>query len=314
MTTERLQFSAGDATAPTGAAVPTAREIEAMGVIGIDIGKPGRVALMNQIGAALGVPPGGWHGQARLFEGDDIRLRALLVRLANERQAGLVADNLARAGRYVHVNLMLTLVSAAREFDRSLTARGTALIETYNSGGLDFLWENKKRLGLPLSVTKSWRAVPDMLNPETSNPVYPAKIPAHDQLMAYGAQIASSFSHNFQRNLRREFGDQAAPATAGASRLALLVWQAYAFLSPGGNPYDPKVRLRAQLGQHFGHGSALGFYADKAKTEKRAPSLDDILTDHSLDHLEWLRSAKTRAAETLFLERLLKRARELLPR
>jgi hypothetical protein len=54
--------------------------------------------------------------------------------------------------------------------------------------------------------------------------------------------------------------------------------------------------------------------------EQKAPapsparsSLDDIVTDHTLDHLEWVRSAKTRAAETLFLERLLKRARELLP-
>lgn len=313
MTTEHLQFSAGDASSPTGPAVPTAREIEALGVIGIDIGRGGRVSLMNQIGAALGIPPGGWHGQARLFEGDDIRLRGLLGRLANERQARLVSDNLARAGRYVNVNLMLTLASAAREFDRSITARGTAMIETYHSGGLDFLWENKKRLGLPRSVTKSWRAAPELLNPETENLVHPAKIPAHDQLMAYGAQIASSFSHNFQRSLHREFGDQAASATARASRLALLVWQAYAFLAPGGSPFDPNVRLRDQIGQQFGHASALGFYAHKARTEKKAPSLDEILTDHSLDHLEWLRSAKTRAAETVFLERLWKRARELLP-
>jgi hypothetical protein len=92
------------------------------------------------------------------------------------------------------------------------------------------------------------------------------------------------------------------------------VWQAYAFLAPGGSPYDPKKTLRDQLGQHFGHGTALGYYAHKAEEEKRPPGLDDILSDHSLDHLEWLHSAKPRAAETLFLERLLKRARQLLPK
>ena len=46
----------------------------------------------------------------------------------------------------------------------------------------------------------------------------------------------------------------------------------------------------------------------------RNASLDDILTDKGLDHLEWIHSAETRAAEALFIERLLKRARELLPR
>jgi hypothetical protein len=315
MTTRPVSFSPGDASAPTGRAVPTPREVEAIGVIGLDIGKSGRATLMNQIGAALGIPPGGWHRQARLFDGDDVRLRWLLASLANQHQARLIANNLARAGRYVHVNLMLTMVSAAREFDRSLTAQGTELVETYHCGGLDFLWDNKQRLGLPLSVTNAWKPVPAFTNLETNHLVHPARIPAYDQLMAYGAQIASSFSYSLQRSLRRELGDQATPVLAAASRLAVVVWQAYAFLAPGGNPYDAKKPLRDQLGQHFGHGSALGYYVHKAKEkeEKRTPSLDDILTDHSLDHLEWLQSAKTRAAETFFLEQLLKRARELLP-
>ncbi len=40
--------------------------------------------------------------------------------------------------------MMLALVSAAREFDRSLTATGTALIETYHSGGLDFCGRRRR--------------------------------------------------------------------------------------------------------------------------------------------------------------------------
>lgn len=143
--------------------------------------------------------------------------------------------------------------------------------------------------------------------------VYPEQIPAHDQMLAYAAQISASFRNNFEQNLRNEFGDQAQAALLDASRPALLIWQAYAFLAPGGGPFKPKVRLREQLGRPFGHRSALSYYAHEAKNASRPPSLDDIVTDHSLDHLEWVRSAKTRAAETLFLERLLKRARELLP-
>jgi hypothetical protein len=148
----------------------------------------------------------------------------------------------------------------------------------------------------------------------TANPVHPARIPAYDQLVAYGAQIASSFSHSFQVNLRREFGNQANSAMASSSRLALLVRQAYAFLAPGGNPDDSKKQLRSQIGQHFGHASALGYYAHNAREAKRTPSLDDILTDHSLDSLEWLHSAKTRAAEALFLEKVWRRACQLLPK
>jgi len=43
------------------------------------------------------------------------------------------------------------------------------------------------------------------------------------------------------------------------------------------------------------------------------PDLDLLIKDPDLKHAEWVRSAKTRAAETLFLERLWKRVRELLP-
>ncbi|MFL5305284.1 MAG: hypothetical protein ACJ8F1_08725, partial [Polyangia bacterium] len=60
------------------------------------------------------------------------------------------------------------------------------------------------------------------------------------------------------------------------------------------------------------HRSALGYYAYRARQDGRRPSLNDILSDRALDGLEWIHSAKTRAAETLFLERLLKKARELL--
>lgn len=98
-----------------------------------------------------------------------------------------------------------------------------------------------------------------------------------------------------------------------ATQVTIEPTATYAFLAPGGARYDPKRPLRDQLGQHFGHRSALGYYAHMAQREDRLPSLDDILTDRSLTHLEWFHSAKTRAAETLFLERLLKRARELLP-
>jgi hypothetical protein len=298
-----ITFS-GDAGARPGPACPDARELQAMGQRGLDLGRQGRVTSMNQIGAALGVPIGGWHGQARLFKGNDLRLADLFPLMVRPAVARVIAANLERAARYVQVNLMLAMVSAQREANRSLTARGTALVETYHQGGLDFLESWKPKLGLPGSVTASWRSVGHYLNYETGHDVYPERIPARDQLLAYAAVMSASFSHNFSRSVRVEFGSDASVAIGRASRLALIVWQAYAFLAPGGVRYTPACPLRDQLGQRFGHRSALGFYAHRARAAGRPPSLDDILSDHSLDHLEWLRSAKTRSAEAVFMERL----------
>jgi len=80
-----ISFSAAEANATSNPAIPNAMEVFAAGVLGLDLRRVGRVALMNLIGAALGIPAGGWHhGQAMLFEGDDVRLRALLAKMANE--------------------------------------------------------------------------------------------------------------------------------------------------------------------------------------------------------------------------------------
>jgi uncharacterized protein YebE (UPF0316 family) len=71
--------------------------------------------------------------------------------------------------------------------------------------------------------------------------------------------------------------------------------------------------LSAQLGQNFGSRTALGYVAYSACAASVKPDLDLILRDKHLNQTEWIRSAKTRAAETLFLERLFRRAKELLP-
>lgn len=309
---ERLTFSSGDVGAPTGAPAPTAREVQAMGAIGGRLGKGGRATLMNQIGLVLGIPAGGWHNQPKLFEHGDLRLSGLLHVMSDGHNAKFVADNLGRVARFTRANSMMALVIAAREHHTAVTAHSTKPINTYDDGGLDFLGKQKDQLGLPRAVTKHWNPLDRFENLETHNFVYPAEIPARDQMVAYAAQEATSVQNNFMQNLRSEFGGDADAALTAASRGALLVWQAYAFLAPGGRPYDPKKRLAEQLGQAFGHRSALGFFGSKARDAGRKASLDEVITDRSLDHLVWLQSAKTRAAETLFLERLLKRARQLL--
>ena len=60
----------------------------------------------------------------------------------------------------------------------------------------------------------------------------------------------ASFDRNFLRSVHAEFGDRADGAIVAASRGSLLVWRAYAFLAPGGDPYDPNKPLAHQLGQH----------------------------------------------------------------
>ena len=170
-----LTFSTGDATAPPGSDVPSAKELFAMGVLGLDLRRDGRVVLMNQIADVLQIPSGGWrHGQSKLFEGPDVRLVALLQTLAKESKARVIGGNLERAAKFTHVNIMLALVSAAREHHSALTATGGGLINSFEEGGLDFLWDEKEKLGLPHSVTKTWKRVEPFRNDETNNFVHPA--------------------------------------------------------------------------------------------------------------------------------------------
>jgi hypothetical protein len=187
------------------------------------------------------------------------------------------------------------------------------MIDSWREGGMDFLWKNKDQLGLPKAITGSWAPVPKFKSPETHHMVYPAYIPARDQTVVYAAQISSSYQRHFKTHLRTELGTDADVVLKGSSRVARLIWQAYAFLAPGGRGYDPKQPVGPQLGQGFGSQTALSYVIHSARSkEPHAPvTLDQIFKDPVLNHTEWVRSAKTRVAETLFLERLLTTGREL---
>jgi hypothetical protein len=298
---------------PSGAA-PTAREIQAIGAHGSLAGVGHRTALMNHAGQLLGIPPGGWHhGQSRLFEHRDLRLVWLLRRFAVRSVSERVAANLARTIQVAGPDIMLTVVTAARENGAALADVSMRMIDTWNDGGLDFLWAEKDRLGLPKSITGAWRRRETMISPETHNRVAPAFIPARDQTIAYAAQLRSSYEHQFRRHLSTLLGIQADTAIGRASRAALLTWKAYSFLAPGGASYDPGKTVAAQSGQPFGCRSALMFLAHRATSRGAQLDLNEILTVPDLNHVEWVRSSKVRAAEALFLERLLTVTRELLP-
>jgi hypothetical protein len=187
------------------------------------------------------------------------------------------------------------------------------MVNSYSEGGLDFLWDEKDRLGLPKSITGNWDKAEVFINPESNREVHPARIPEGDQMVVYAAQIATSFRVHFKKAVLTELRDQGAQAFARTSRAGILVWQAYTFLAPGGSKFDPSQPVRHQLGQHFGIRSALGYIVHLADEDEGAPDLDRVYTDSALNPAAWIRSAKTRAAETLFLESLLKQARLMLP-
>jgi len=314
MTIPALTFSAGSTSAPTGTPAPTAREVKAMGQIAMGIGRGGRTALMNQICGVLNMPPGGWSiGQSHLFENGDIRLTVLLGTFSNDRVAKAVAQNLQRAAGVTQANVMLAAVTAAREHSGALTATGRRLIDSFHEGGLDFLADQKDRLGLPESITRAWKPIVPFVNPESMHMVHPARIPVGDQTVIYAAQVAASYRLSFMKCLREEVGDDAPAAVARASRSAILVWQAYAFLAPGGRRFEPAKDLAEQLGQGFGIRSALGFVAYRANDSGSKTDLDLVVKEGGLNRSAWVRSAKTRAAETLFLESLLKQARLMMP-
>ncbi len=267
---------------------------------------------MNQIGSILGVPPGGWsHGQSQLFEHGDVRLVWSLRRLAVRTAAQRVAMNLGRVAGLSGAETMLTIATTAREHSSALTDVSSRKIDSWREGGLDFLWAERNRLGLPKSVTGTWTKIDPFISGETNHYVQPAYIPARDQILVYAAQIGARFQNSFLSHLSTIGGSSARGRVAVTSRPALLVWKAYSFLAPGGTQYDPKKTIASQSGQGFGCRSAVQAIASRDGIDSL--DLDAILHMPDFNSVEWIRSAKTRAAEALFLERLLTVVREILP-
>jgi hypothetical protein len=187
-------------------------------------------------------------------------------------------------------------------------------VETWHQGGLDYLGANLQNLGLPRSIVERWKATSPVFSHETQKFTAPAVIPARDQLLAYAAQTRASWDRNFRLSLAHVAGPKASPMLGVATRPAVLVWKALSFLAPGGEPYDDKKTIAAQSGKKFGHRTALEYLSEKAARRDSGPlRLDEITTDNERSHVECVRSARIRAAETIYLERLLTVVREIRP-
>ncbi len=297
---------------------PTADQIKSMGVLGLAFGRTDRIAAVNDIGANLYVPKGGWpNAQASLFEKNDIRLNGVFALMARETPAKHIAENLASAARSSHANVMLTMVTAQREHSTSITASGEKMVDSFWEGGLDHLWKSKDHLDLPKSLTSRWKEIKPYFNPDfhpghgrVPKMVYPASIPARDQILAYAGQTGRSFD-GFKKLVAKELGTG---ALSRLSRIGALVWQAYAFLAPGGNAFDPKQSVRSQMHQGFGITTALGYIAHVSRADGPGAivDLDRVFSDEILNHSAWIQSAKVRSVETLFLERLFAAVSQLM--
>jgi hypothetical protein len=301
---------------------PTAQQLQKLGRLGLDLGVDERRNAINSIAAHLRVPAGGWHGQIKLFTHGDIRLVGLLRLLTHESAARHLAGNLASAARYVNGNLMLTMVTVSREHESGLTATGASQVDSFWEGGLDHLGANKNRLGLPRSVTDAWGAIAPYPNPDfvprhpgdTAPLVHPAMIAARDQVMIYAAQINTSYEQDLKKHVREALGTDAEGTLARLTRVGQTIWHALAFLAPAGRHFDPGKTLHEQVDQHFGSRTALGYLVHRARAHNpRGPvDLNDIYRDHTINVSAFVKSAKTRTVETLFLERLLTTVRELV--
>jgi hypothetical protein len=292
---------------------PTADQVKAMGVLGLAFGRTDRIAAVNDIGVNLTIPNGGWPGaQAQLIEKGDARLGGVFAIMSRESAGQAIASHLGDAAHSTKANVMLTFVTSQREHASSISAMGTNMIESFSQGGMDHLWTWKNHLGLPKSMTKEWKRVEPYPNPDAhpkpgkvAPNVHPAYIPARDQVVAYGATIAKHYAE-FKGHVNEWLRADAGAALANMSRIGEIVWQGYAFLAHGGNVFDPKKPLRSQISQHFGMKTALGYiiHAARSKDPAAAVDLNQVFLDAELNHSAWVQSAKVRAVETLFLERL----------
>ncbi len=223
--------------------------------------------------------------------------------------ASTIAANLGPAVRFADVSPMLTLVTVNREHGSALYASGERLVDSFWEGGLDHLWPARNSLGLPPTVVQKWKPIHPYPNPDAHLPlsqrapnVEPALIPARDQMVIYAAQINASYQR-FQCRL------SSLKLRTASTRVGKIVWQALCFLAPGGARFQAGQPLAAQAGQRFGAQSVLEYLVSTSPGD--TIDLDRVFSDSELNRSAWIRSAKVRTAECLFVERLLSTVRDL---
>ena len=137
------------------------------------------------------------------------------------------------AASSVYEDTALTVAVASRENDGSAVAH-SGIVNTYGQGGLDNLYREKTRMTfLPTAVTSRWKAATPFTNPETGNIVYPALIPAQDQLIAYAAQLRIS-EDRFIDMVNAHFGEDRGRELLGSlSKDAKRAWVLLTFARPG---------------------------------------------------------------------------------
>jgi hypothetical protein len=282
--------------------------IQAAAQAGRDLGKNGRVALMQTIGERFGIPHEGFStGQSRIYDKDDIRFEQTLRVLSRTVSSRAAAANLKRAMELVpEVDSLLVLTTTAREYHPGLTSRGSEKVDSFRDGGLDFLDDVKNRLGLPKSIVGNWEHIPPYRSDETENLVHPSMIPVRDQILGYAALTRLSFK-NFCTFVKSEEGEARGQALLDClSRDARAVWQAYSFLCPVGSRFDPKEGPKH--GQKFGVNSAFGYLRHLASTTRMPFDMNAILTTPALHHTDYVKIAKARALEAAFFQHLLEQA------
>jgi RHS repeat-associated protein len=300
---------------PNGRQSFSAQDLQSAAQAAKTLGAEGRISLMEQIGARFGIPKAGYHGQSRLYIGKgerdssskprDVRVfdSGLLKSFAKDPETA--AANLQSAAAVSGVSTVLGANISQRERGDSITETRSAILNTYG-GGLDYLGDDiaaiRKSLG---GATTGWAPADYFRNPETGNLVHPGLIPYKDQALAYTASTQLHFQE-FEGYVKKQLGDEAgAKALAGLSEEARAVWQAFAFVSHGGTPFEKDKTARI-TSQHFGIRTAVGYLIDKAKREGGPVDLNAILTDQKLAHRsEFIRGAKQRAAEAAFVEHFL---------
>jgi hypothetical protein len=270
---------------------------------GRDLGRDGRLALMQTIGARFGVPPEGFPtGQSRIYVDGDIRFEQTLRVLSRAQGSNAASANLKRTAQLVDTDIFLVLTTTAREC-QGLTARDSHTVDSYREGGLDYLEDIKDHLGLPKSIVGKWTRIPPYESGETHHRVHPCEIPMRDQILGYAAVTRLNFK-NFQAHVKKELGGAAGQALLDSlSKESKSVWQAYAFVAHGGTPFDPHVG--PHHGQQFGVISAFGYLRHLAFEAGVPFDMNAILTTPSLHHTDYVRISKARAMEAAFFEQML---------
>jgi hypothetical protein len=194
-----------------------------------------------------------------------------------------------------HFDPGLTLAIAYRESGPLILNTSSSRVQTYESGGLDFLGRQlpdlRRRGYIPPGFGARWEALPPgKIRNELGHWVQPALVPKNELIVAYGATIRQARDVFLREAKARHFD------LGSLSPRALRAWTMVFFAAPGGRSFGER---EGRIG-----GTTVLTHLQTLIRQGRASDLNDILTNRQLVRYQIVKRGRVSAAEAEMVDKI----------